>query len=527
MTSPPTTPPVEDPQELTTAMVALQCRTAPVPLGAAAEIPETLSRRQARKAKKQAKKDAAKAATTAPATEALAKPSTKSSGESSHDPPTEVFAEVSTQALTAVPEGRTAKHSVLPPTGPKSACDKRRSRRAMLALSLFVLILAGILQLATTTPQTRPESDGGSRANVVFSNALTGTCLAWPPDSPDKPSFVQCSDNHMFEVARPVGMENFMEPCQLAVQHYLGSHFDPNSKFTSTVLWAGDAQSAKPDDRNLLCGLQLPGPDGRPIPFKGMVAEQDQSKVWPAGTCLGIDPQSGRSTETPVPCSAQHAAEVVGTVNLRDHFPDARPMEPDQDGFLREACGRAADGYLAPVPLNATGLSVNYPLMSSASWNAGSREVPCTIGVRRGDDSWASLVGGAKEGVVIDGAAPSPAPEAPPPPAAVSTTVEATPTVAPSQEPVVASTTPTTTATTIASPAPSATSTATSSPSPSPSSSVPSASTSASASASTQPALGPPPGPATPPPESTEPAPNVINIGGIPFTLPWAAPPPP
>jgi hypothetical protein len=464
MTSPPMTP-VEDPEELTTAMVALQCRTTPVSLDDAEEITKKISKRQA---KKQAKLHAREALAPAP--------------------------------------------------------SKHRNRRAVLALSLFVLLLGGILQLATSTPDTRSEPNTGSRANVVFSNALTGTCLAWPPDSPDKPSFVQCSDNHMFEVARPVGMENFMEPCQLAVRDYLGSHFDPNSKFTSTVLWAGDAQGDKTDDRNMLCGLQLPGPDGRPIPFKGTVAEQDQSKVWPAGTCLGIDEQSGRSTESPVPCSAPHAVEVVGTANLRDRFPDARPIEPDQDGFLKEACTRATEAYLAPVALDTTKLSVNYAIMSAGSWNAGSRLVACEIGTRRGDDGWVPLTGGAREGVVEGQAAPPPPPppevvvptpvEVPPPP------LEATTTVAPTETPV----TPTPTATTTP---PSATTT-TSTP----------AATSSPSTTTSQP-LGPPPGPPPqgpapgPPaaavaPESTEPAPNVVNIGGIPITLPWpAAPPPP
>ena len=105
----------------------------------------------------------------------------------------------------------------------------------------------------------------------------------------------------MFEVARPVGMQNFMEPCQLAVRDYLGSHFDPNSKFTSSVLWAGDAQGSKTDDRNLLCGLQLPGPDGRPIPFKG---QRSPSWINPRsglpGRVWASTPSTDRSTEMPV-----------------------------------------------------------------------------------------------------------------------------------------------------------------------------------------------------------------------------------
>jgi Septum formation len=457
---PPTTPPVEDLRELTTAMDALQCRTKPVSLDDAEEITKKLSTKQ-----------------------------------------------------------------------PKAPCrsthSKRSNRRAMLALSLFVLLLGGVLQLATTTPQTRSGPNEGSRANVVFSNALSGTCLAWPPDEPDKPSFVQCSDNHMFEVARPVGMQNFMEPCQLAVRDYLGAHFDPNSKFTSSVLWAGDAQDAKTDDRNMLCGLQLPGPDGRPMPFKGTVADQDQSKVWPTGTCLGIDGATGRSTEMPVDCSTPHAVEVVGTVNLRDRFPGARPSEPDQDGFLKESCGRATGDYLAPTPLTATGLAVNYAVMSSASWNAGSRLVACEIGTRRGDDTWAPLTGSAKVGGVSEAPPPPPPPppeEVPPPVEVAPPPPEATTTVAPPPPPA------TTTATATSTPATTTATTTTASPtSTTTSTSTTSTTTAPLGPAPGPPALGPAPGPAAAAvaPESTEPAPNVVNIGGIPITLPWAAPPEP
>ena len=77
------------------------------------------------------------------------------------------------------------------------------------------------------TPDTRDAPSGDSRAGVVFSNAQSGTCLSWPADSPDKPSFVQCRDDHMFEVAKAVDMSNFDEPCQAAVRQYLGRPVRP------------------------------------------------------------------------------------------------------------------------------------------------------------------------------------------------------------------------------------------------------------------------------------------------------------
>ncbi|MDT5071015.1 MAG: hypothetical protein QOH82_335, partial [Mycobacterium sp.] len=66
---------------------------------------------------------------------------------------------------------------------------------------MVVLLVGGIIELFTSTPETRPPAADGSRASIVFSNAQTGTCLSWPRDAPDKPSFVQCRSDHMFEVA--------------------------------------------------------------------------------------------------------------------------------------------------------------------------------------------------------------------------------------------------------------------------------------------------------------------------------------
>src|SRR4051794_38915458 len=156
------------------------------------------------------------------------------------------------------------------PTGPQPTfgpadCghSAHSNRRATLGLVLVALLIGGVIQLVTATPDTRAARSTDSRAGVVFSNAQRGDCLGWPPDAPDKPSFVQCRDDHMFEVAKSVQMNNFGEPCQAAVREYLGTRYDPNSKFTISVLWAGDAAGQQSGGRNLLCGLQLLGAGGK------------------------------------------------------------------------------------------------------------------------------------------------------------------------------------------------------------------------------------------------------------------------
>ena len=379
---------------------------------------------------------------------------------------------------------------------------------------LVFLLVGGVIELFTATPDTRPSTEAGSRASIVFSNAGTGTCLSWPPDAPDKPSFVQCRSDHIFEVAKPVGMNSFGEPCQLAVREYLGTHYDPNSRFTISVLWAGDADGSDTGGRNLLCGLQLLGPGGKPVLFKGRIVDIDQSKVWPAGTCLGID-SSNRSTDLPVDCATPHGLEVTGAVSLAQRFPGAVPSDADQRAFIGDACTRMADGYLAPVALAKSGLALGYETLSPESWTAGSRQVSCNIG-RPAEQGWAAVTGSVRTQSPADLPPPAAPPPPPPPPAAP-------PPPPVYEEPLI----PIGPLPPEVAPAPPATPPSSTTSATAPAAPPAAPSTTATTSAGPPPALGPPPGPATTPSETTSedsPA-GVVDIPGFgPITLPGFAP---
>ena len=196
------------------------------------------------------------------------------------------------------------------------------------------------------------------------------------------------------------------EQCEPAVRRYLGAKFDPNSKFTVSMLWAGDRAWRQSGERRMLCGLQLPGPNNQQATFKGKVADVDQSKVWPAGTCLGIDPATNQPVDVPVDCVAPHAMEVTGTVNLAEKFPGGLPPEAEQDGYIKDACTKMTDAYLAPVKLRTTTLTLIYPTVSLPSWSAGNREVACSIGATLGNGGWATLVNSAKGALLINGQPP-------------------------------------------------------------------------------------------------------------------------
>ena len=314
------------------------------------------------------------------------------------------------------------------------------TRRALLLTALGGLLIAGFITAV-------PNSDGangvglnasaislGPRGNDTFNQAKSGDCLNWPERTPDEAEVVDCADEHRFEVAESVDMRTFpgseygpdaeppsaariqqisQEQCQAAVRRYLGPQFDPNSKFTISMLWSGDKAWRQSGERRMLCGLQLPGPDNQQLAFQGKVADIDQSKVWPAGTCLGIDPGTNQPTDIPVDCAAPHAMEVTGAVNLAERFPDALPSEEDQDEFIKEACTEMTDAYLAPIELRSTTLTLIYSTISLPSWSAGSHQVSCSIGATLGNGGWSTLLNSAKGPLQINGQPPVPPPDIP------------------------------------------------------------------------------------------------------------------
>ena len=303
-----------------------------------------------------------------------------------------------------------------------SAANRRATptARGLLLGALSALLIVGVI--ATLEIKARdaksPTPADAARADTAFNNARAGNCLTWPKNTPDQVSFVLCKDDHVFEVAESVDMRTSQADCGASVRHYLGNRYDPNSRFTVGVRWPGDIGRSQPGERRLLCGLQLLGVDNQPVPFKGRVAELDQSKVWAPGTCLGIDASTNQPTDTPVDCSTPHAVEVMGTANLAESFPGPRPAEPEQDAFLRDTCTRITDAYLAPQTLHNTALTLTYHTVSAPSWSAGSRKVSCAVGTMFGNAGWAAVTGSVKTSGAPPPAPPAPPPAPPPPPAA-------------------------------------------------------------------------------------------------------------
>jgi predicted heme/steroid binding protein len=317
------------------------------------------------------------------------------------------------------------------------------TRRALLLTALGGLLIAGVVTVAPIggsrpgrlAGYIDPVPSTGAKGNEAFNHAAAGNCLMWPDRMPEAATIVDCKDEHRFEVAESIDMRTFpgseygpdaappsaarieqisQEQCEAAVRRYLGTRFDPNSRFSISMLWSGDRAWRQSGERRMLCGLQLPGPDNQQVPFKGKVADLDQSKVWPTGTCLGIDLSANQPTDVPVDCAAPHAMEVTGTVNLAEKFHDTLPPEPEQDTYIKDTCTRLTDAYLAPVQLRTTTLTLIYSTISLPSWSAGSHEVACSIGATLGNGGWATLLNSAKGPLLINGQPPVPPPDIPP-----------------------------------------------------------------------------------------------------------------
>jgi hypothetical protein len=307
---------------------------------------------------------------------------------------------------------------------------------------MLLIVVAAITVASSIAIALQLDDHESATARALATHATSGDCLTWPSGEPDRPAAVDCRGDHRFEVADAVEIDTladgtdpaahldrvFRDACPAAVNRYVGSRFDPEGKFGVGMVWSPSGPQPQSGGL-LLCGLQLshPGVSGT---FQGRVRDLDQSAVWPAGTCLGI--LDGTATDVPVDCASPHSMEITGAVSLADVFIGPAPAVAAQDGVVHERCAATTEAYLTPGSAAAPSLTVRYTPISEASWAAGSRQVACRLASAEPDGRWATLVGSAKTGVMIDGQPAAPAPA--PPTADVATAPAASPPVEVPQE---------------------------------------------------------------------------------------------
>nr|WP_067786513.1 septum formation family protein [Nocardia amikacinitolerans] len=272
----------------------------------------------------------------------------------------------------------------------------------------------------------------GAPAHTVldkeFGTAAKGDCLSWT--KPDRSDLVKvsCGSRHLFEVAADIDMSRYPgvefgpgsrfpdslrltelkeEHCVPAVQQYMNGKFDPRGRYVVGLMYPSP-EGWKNGDRTLRCGLQFSGSTGTPLPSQGSAVEHDQSRVFQAGTCLGIN--QNLPTD-PVDCAQAHAVEIVATVDLGAHFTGGPPAKEEQDKYVEEQCANAATEYLgSPEAIRDKTLTLFFDYVDARSWLAGSRKLDCMIGKGTDREGFAPITGSAKGEILINGQAPVPPP---------------------------------------------------------------------------------------------------------------------
>lgn len=343
---------------------------------------------------------------------------------------------------------------------PEERAPKRRGGRHRLTIVLVAVLVGGLIAAGATWALGGFRNSGavGETGLAVadhpegddFTSSGAGDCLTWDEDGTGEPVVVDCAEPHRFEIASVIDTSAFPaaefdrnaplpsaerfaqlrdENCPFAVADYLAgqsSGLDPQGRFTPGMMFPSPTQWDR-GWRGLRCGIQQPGPEGTQEEFTGRVAEVDQAFAWEPGTCIGIDTQTKQPTRFAVECSEPHAFQTTAIVDLSRRFGDrasGKPWPPanEQEAFWRTVCPSQTNRFFGgEEKFAATTLNVQASTIDEAGWLVGSRLVVCFVALPDGG-GFATLVGDAREALLINGKLPV-APDAGPPGRALPTPV--------------------------------------------------------------------------------------------------------
>lgn len=314
------------------------------------------------------------------------------------------------QAAAEDPDGEAAKKA------PVWSRPKWLVTVAAIIVGALIAVLAVYLSHDDVEEQKLPSLTvgGATDAGRGFDYATMGSCLHWDIAESDGSLInfrrVNCDTPHRFEVAgvidlnrypnqrfdkdadplSPVQVESLRQGlCRPLVDSYLPKGLDPSGRFDVGIL-EPDATAWGSGVRTLVCGIQASVANSDNPIFKDRVGEQSQALTWAAGTCLDIIP----NTKTPghaVNCSQKHVIEVIGSIDLNDHFKGQMPTTRQQNAYSEKRCVEMANKYVGNADkLRKTTLTPVWSRVSLAGWNAGSRIVNCYLS-KSGRDGLAEL----------------------------------------------------------------------------------------------------------------------------------------
>ncbi|WP_229371357.1 septum formation family protein [Umezawaea beigongshangensis] len=279
----------------------------------------------------------------------------------------------------------------------------RSTRLVMIGASAGAFLLL-VLSTFTSWPVGGGGGGGGgtgtrgdrgvtaAAVNPAF-EANAGDCLNWTrPDLSDV-ARVDCGSQHLFEVTGTVDITSTYgkdarfpdnevwqtisaDHCTETSLTYLNEKFDPFGKYSVGTLNPGERRWGE-GYRTLRCGLQVAAASGALLPSYGTAKTQDQSLVYDAGVCLGIN---GNSVGDPIECAQPHTFEIIGVADLGTLVGPDFPDPARQDDVLAEECSTMAAEYTGGADLRGDKLAVSWDTRVSESWAAGSRRANCKIG---------------------------------------------------------------------------------------------------------------------------------------------------
>ena len=125
---------------------------------------------------------------------------------------------------------------------------------------------------------------------------------------------------------------------------YLGAKFDPNSRFTVSMLWSGDRAWRQSGERRMLCGLQLPGAEQPAAGVQGQGRRRRPVQGVAGGHLPGHRPDHQPADRHPdrLRGAARDGGDAARSTWPRSS-PAGLPPEPEQDA-LHQGRVHADDG---------------------------------------------------------------------------------------------------------------------------------------------------------------------------------------